>query len=180
MNLCLNRGRTIPKLSIAPLTPWSSCTSPPAPSALSSRVTAPASTSAWSATTATKCGGPSLLPRRRFSVSTLSKQWSISSTMLSCTMQRMLFRRFLSHAFPLPCPFCFGVAGLLCVFGPFFSTLSSVFWWVPWLQRGLTRTTIYCYIRSTRPLSPSPQMNTVWYNYYSHGLPWFKEVLYTW
>lgn len=70
VNLCLKRGRISPKLSLMPLTHRSWCTTPPAPSPRRSLVTAPASTPAWRDTTATKWGGPSLLPRRRFSVRT--------------------------------------------------------------------------------------------------------------
>lgn len=70
VNLCLKRGRISPKLSLTPLTHCSWCTMPPAPSPRSSLVTAAASASACRDNTTTKCGGPSLVPRRRFSVRT--------------------------------------------------------------------------------------------------------------
>ena len=70
VNLCLKRGRIRPKLSATPLTHCSCLTRPPAPSLQSSLATAAASTPAWSVTTTTRCGGPSLLPKRRFSVRT--------------------------------------------------------------------------------------------------------------
>lgn len=68
MNLSLKRGRMSPKLSLTPLMHPSCCTTPPEPSCLSSLVTAPASAPACRDTTTTKWGGPSLLPKRRFSV----------------------------------------------------------------------------------------------------------------
>lgn len=79
MNLCLKRGRIIPKLSLMPLTHRSWCTMPPASSPRSSLVIAPASTEAWRETTATKWGGPSLLPSRRFSVRTLKDNRHLTS-----------------------------------------------------------------------------------------------------
>lgn len=79
VNLCLKRGMTKPKLSLTPHTLLSSRTSPPAPSHRSNLVTASASTPAWRATTATRWGGPSLLPRRRFSVRTWTGQkWHVA------------------------------------------------------------------------------------------------------